>query len=262
MTTPELSLIIPTFNERGSIGPLLSAVDAVLSGTAWEALFVDDSNDGTDLVIEAHASNDTRVRLLHRPVNRGGLAGAVVEGLAAARGTYLCVLDADLQHPPERIPDLLAAARDQAADVVIASRYVPGGSTGGLDGPLRQFYSRGLRSLSRSVFPRRLATISDPLGGYFLIHRSVVEGIELRPIGYKILLEILVRCPWRASAEVPYQFQPRQYDTSKANFRQGLRFLRHLSTLVWDCSPATAPLRMVSGGAVSAPPAHAVSRTL
>src|SRR5476649_2010121 len=111
MISPELSLVIPTFNERGSIGPLLSALDAALSDTTWEALFVDDSNDGTDLVIEAYAAADARVSVIHRPVNQGGLAGAVVEGLAAAHGSYLCVLDADLQHPPERAPDLLAAAR-------------------------------------------------------------------------------------------------------------------------------------------------------
>ncbi len=262
MSSPGLSLVIPTFNERGSIGPLLSALDAALSDVSWEALFVDDSNDGTDLVIEAHAAADPRVRLLHRPVNRGGLAGAVVEGLAVARGTYLCVIDADLQHPPERIPDLLTAAREHSADVVIASRYVPGGSTGGLDGPLRQFYSRGLKSLSRSMFPRRLAAITDPLGGYFMVHRSVVEGVELRPIGYKILLEILIRCQWRSAAEVPYQFQPRQFDASKANFRQGLRFLRHLATLAWDCSPALALPRMMAGGPLRTRPATAGSRTL
>ena len=262
MSTPELSLVIPTFNERRSIGPLLAAVDAALSGTDWEALFVDDSNDGTDLVIEAYAGADSRVRLLHRAVNRGGLAGAVVDGLAAARGTYVCVLDADLQHPPERIPNLLAAARESSADVVVASRYVPGGSTGGLDGPMRQFYSRGLRALSRCVFPKRLAPISDPLGGYFLIHRSIIEGVDLRPIGYKILLEILVRCRWQVAAEVPYQFQQRRFDESKADFRQGLRFLRHLAMLAFDCSPTMALPRMLSGGTVAARPAPAGSRGL
>jgi dolichol-phosphate mannosyltransferase len=262
MSSPELSLVIPTFNERGSIGPLLSALGSALADTTWEAIFVDDSTDGTELVIEAYVAADKHVRLLHRDVNRGGLAGAVVEGLAIARGTYIGVLDADLQHPPERIPDLLRAAREQSADVVVASRYVPGGSTGGLDGPLRQFYSRGLKSLSRTVFPRRLAQITDPLGGYFLVHRNVVEGVELRPIGYKILLEILIRCEWDTAAEVPYRFQPRQFDASKADFRQGLRFLKHLGTLAWDCSPALGIPRMLSGGAPRARPATAGSRVL
>jgi dolichol-phosphate mannosyltransferase len=145
----------------------------------------------------------------------------------------MCVLDADLQHPPSRIPDLLAAARGQAADVVVASRYVPGGSASGLDGPLRRLVSRGLKDLSRLVFPRRLAGISDPLGGFFLVRRSVVQDVDLRPIGYKILLEILVRGRWRRAQEVPYRFEPRRQGQSKADLRQGLTFLRHLAGLAW-----------------------------
>jgi dolichol-phosphate mannosyltransferase len=254
VSTPVLSLIIPTYNERGSIGPLLAELDQALVGLGWEAVFVDDSTDGTDALIASIAEQDARVRLLHRDENRGGLAGAVVDGLAYASGTYLCVLDADLQHPPARIPEMLAAAREARADVVVASRYLPGGSASGLDGPLRQLYSRGLKSLSRVVFPRRLHTISDPLGGFFLLHRSVLEGAELRPIGYKILLEILVRCSWRTAREVPYRFMPRQYGTSKADFRQGLRFLHHLAVLAWACSPALAFARMMSGHLASVTP--------
>jgi dolichol-phosphate mannosyltransferase len=248
MRIPELTLVIPTFNERDNIRPLLAALSGALEGIAWEALFVDDSTDGTDALIAEIAVADSHVQLLHRTRNCGGLAGAVVDGLSVARGTYVCVLDADLQHPAERIPSMLAVARASGADVVIASRYVPGGATSGLDGPLRQLYSRGLKLLSRCVFPLRLASISDPLGGFFLLHRSVVHGADLRPIGYKILLEILVRCTWRNAAEVPYQFQPRQFGTSKADLRQGLRFLRHLATLAWDCSPAFAPLRPLARG--------------
>lgn len=240
MNTPLVSLIIPTFNERTSIGPLLSELDAALVGLVWEAVFVDDSTDGTDALLASLATRDPRIRLIHREENRGGLAGAVVRGLACARGTYLCVLDADLQHPPARIPEMLAAAQHNRADVVVASRYVPGGSATGLDGLLRQFYSRGLKRLSQLTFPRRLRHVTDPLGGFFLVHRSVVTGVELRPIGYKILLEILIRCPWRTAHEVPYQFMPRQYGESKADLRQGLRFLQHLVTLAWDCSPLFA----------------------
>jgi dolichol-phosphate mannosyltransferase len=261
MTGPELTLIIPTYNERESVQPLLAAIDAALLGIAWEAVFVDDSRDGTEEVLAGIGATDPRVRVLHREVNRGGLAGAVVDGLQEARGTYLCVIDADLQHPPERLPGLLEAARSEDADVVIASRYVPGGSTGGLDGPLRQFYSRGLKQLSQVVFPRRLAGITDPLGGYFLLHRNVVQGVQLRPIGYKILLEILVRCPWERSSEVPYAFQPRQHGESKADFRQGLRFLHHLARLAMDCSPAFAPLRVAGRASVSQSPVAAESRS-
>jgi glycosyltransferase involved in cell wall biosynthesis len=250
VSVPELTMVVPTYNERDNVRPLLAQLEAALDGVAWEALFVDDSTDGTEHMLAGIAATDRRVRVLHRAENRGGLAGAVVDGLAVARGTYVCVLDADLQHPPERIPSMLAAATASGADVVVASRYVPGGAASGLDGPLRQFYSRGLKMLSRCVFPMRLKRISDPLGGFFLLHRSVVQGVDLRPIGYKILLEILVRCTWRDAAEVPYQFQPRQFGTSKADLRQGMRFLRHLATLAWDCSPAFVPIRVLGRGAL------------
>jgi dolichol-phosphate mannosyltransferase len=242
MSDIDISVVIPTYNERDNVGPLLAELEGALAGLVWEVLFVDDSTDGTDIVLADLAERHPRVRLLHRSENRGGLAGAVVEGLAEVRGTYVCVLDADLQHPPAQIPVMLAGAQQTSADLVIASRYVRGGSAGGLDGPMRQLCSQGLKLLSQAMFPQRLAGITDPLGGYFLIRRSVVEGTALRPVGYKILLELLVRCRWHEAREIPYRFQPRYGGTSKADLRQGLRFLRHLATLVWDCSPLFAAM--------------------
>lgn len=246
MASAELSLIIPTFNERANIAPLVAGIRAALADVSWEALFVDDSADGTDALIARLAAADARLRLLHRPVNHGGLAGAVVDGIALARGDYICVLDADLQHPPATIPALLAAARAADADIVVASRYIPGGSAGGLNGPLRHATSVSLKWLSRAAFPRRLAGVSDPLGGFFLVRREVVQGVPLRPVGYKILLEILVRGRWRRLCEVPYRFQPRRHEASKADLRQGLHFLRHLAILAWDRSPLLAPARAVA----------------
>lgn len=235
----ELTLIIPTFNERENIAPLLAQIGASLGDTAWDVLFVDDSNDGTDKLIAELTAADGRIHLLHREDNRGGLAGAVVDGLKEAHGEYLCVLDADLQHPPALIPRLLDSARQNTADVVVASRYRPGGGAGGLSGPLRQAYSQGLRRLTQVVFPSRLQSVTDPLSGYFLVRRRVIEGVDLRPIGYKILLEILVRCRWQRATEVPYRFEPRRAGSSKADLSQGLRFLQHLATLLWDCSPVS-----------------------
>src|SRR5690242_9340859 len=104
----ELSLVIPTYNEKQNIEPLVRELCAALGETSWEAIFVDDSTDGTDLAIETLARGDARLKVLHRPVNRDGLAGAVVDGLAHVGGLYVCVLDADLQHPPEYVPTLLA----------------------------------------------------------------------------------------------------------------------------------------------------------
>jgi dolichol-phosphate mannosyltransferase len=243
MSEPELTLVIPTRNERDNVRPLLAEAEAALRGVAWEAVFVDDSADGTDRVIAGLAVEDARVRLLHRSGPGLSLATAVVDGFRLARGRYICVLDADLQHPPDRIPVLLAAARETGADIVIASRYVPGGDAGGLAGPLRRSYSVGLKTVSRLLFPRRLARITDPLGGFFLIRREVLNGVVLRPIGYKILLEVLIRTRWRRVREVPYRFRQRRHGASKADLPQGLAFLRHLARLAWDCSPALLPAR-------------------
>lgn len=243
MSRPAVSLVIPTLNERENVKPLLAEVCAALNGACWEAIFVDDSKDGTDHVIARVASDDPRVQLLHRTGPGLSLAGAVVAGIERARGDYICVLDADLQHPPDRIPEMLEVAHRSGADIVIASRYVPGGSAGGLAGPLRRLYSVGLKLLSRLLFPRRLAGITDPLGGYFLVRRGVVQGVPLRPLGYKILLEVLVRTRWKLVREIPYQFQPRRYGSSKADLPQGIWFLRHLLRLAWARSPLLAPVR-------------------
>lgn len=228
---PLLSLIVPTYNERENVRPLVAEIGAAVAGLDWELLFVDDSTDGTDAEVQRVAESEPRVRLLHRTRNTGGLAGAVVAGFRAAQGQYLCVLDGDLQHPPAGIRALLAEAERSGADIVIASRYIAGGSPGGLDGGMRRFYSRGLKALARLLFPRRLRGVSDPLGGFFLLRRDLLAGVRLRPIGYKILLEVLVRCPWQRVAETPYRFRPRRHGVTKADFRQGLRFLRHLARL-------------------------------
>jgi dolichol-phosphate mannosyltransferase len=243
MSEPELTLVVPTLNERDNIRPLVDEIDLALDGVDWEAVFVDDSHDGTDAVVAAVATEDNRIRLLHRAGPRLSLAGAVVAGFRRARGRYVCVLDADLQHPPDRIVSLLDEARRSGADVVIASRYIPGGSAGGLAGPLRRFYSMGLKSLARACFPKRLARVTDPLGGFFLIRRDLVQDACLHPLGYKILLEVLVRTSWRSVREVPYRFRPRRFGLSKADLPQGIWFLRHLARLVWSCSPLLAPLR-------------------
>jgi dolichol-phosphate mannosyltransferase len=245
MPHPELSLVIPTLNERENVAPLMAELAQSLKSITWEAIVVDDGTDSTDAEVRRIAAADARVRLLHRDGPGLSLASAVVDGFALARGAYVCVLDADLQHPPARIPAMLNAVRRSGADIVVASRYIPGGSAGGLASPLRRFYSIALALLARACFPRRLARISDPLGGYFLVRREIVQGVCLRPLGYKVLLEVLIRCRWRVVREVPYQFRPRRHGLSKADLPQGILFLRHLARLVWSCSPALAPVRMV-----------------
>jgi dolichol-phosphate mannosyltransferase len=243
---PQLSVIIPTRDEADNIPPLLNALRLALRGIRAELIVVDDSDDETPQIVErlaAAPTNDSiRVRLVHRPPGpdrAGGLATAASMGMEQATGTYLAVIDADLQHPPERLRALFDEAVDRDADVVMATRYRAGGSHDGLDGISRRLISLGLKWVAKIVFPDQLLRVSDPLGGFFLVRRSIVEGVTLRPIGYKISLELLVRCRWARLVEVPYHFQARVAGQSKSDFKQGLLVLRHMGRLVREV-PAAA----------------------
>jgi dolichol-phosphate mannosyltransferase len=234
-----LTVVIPTFNERDNIEPLLAALQTALRGIPTEVLFVDDSNDDTPAIIQAASARLSSRRfvitLLHRPegpARADGLAGAVQLGLAQARATYVAVIDADLQHPPQKLRLLYQRAVKHDADVVMATRYRPGGSYEGLDGMHRRFISVGLKWVAKSVFPDQLLRVSDPLGGFFLLRRSLLQGVTLRPVGYKISLELLIRCRWSKLVEVPYQFQARNAGASKSDFKQGMMVLRHMARLV------------------------------
>ena len=197
-----------------------------------ETLFVDDSTDDTAQVIAAAAAEyPFPVRLLARPVaQRNGLSGAVVDGFALAGGEWVCVMDADLQHPPETIISMWELAQKTGADIVVGSRQ------GDLFGPfglsrLRSLNSKLLTILARTLFPRKLKNVSDPLTGLFLVRRSGVDAASLRPDGFKILLEILVRNPALQVSEIHFQFAPRHSGESKADVREGARFFRHLLVL-------------------------------
>lgn len=228
---PGATVIIPTFNERDNIAALISRVSAALSDRAGEILFVDDSTDDTPEVIRAlAASAPMPVRLLHRDEPEGGLGGAVVEGIRSASYDVCIVMDGDLQHPPELLPEMIDRYEDGDADVVVASRYVGGGDNGGLAGAMRVGVSRGATLLTKAMFPIRLSGASDPMTGYFLVDRTRVDPDALRPNGFKILLEILVRSDVRI-AEVPMEFGERLHGQSKASFVQGMQFLKHLARL-------------------------------
>lgn len=194
-------------------------------------IFVDDSTDDTPLIIEAVAAQSpVSVRLLHREVPEGGLGGAVVAGLRAARHDWCLVMDGDLQHPPETIPALLHRADGRDVDVVIASRYAAGGTAHGLANTARTTVSRASTALTRAMFPRKLQGCTDPMTGFFLIDRTSIDLDALRPTGFKILLEILARRQLRLT-EIPFEFAPRGGGKSKASFLQGMRFLRQLTML-------------------------------
>ncbi len=240
-SVPDVSLIVPTFNEAPNIDELLDAVSMAVPAD-WSVLFVDDSTDDTPEVIEKAAARcPLAVSMLHREEPEGGLGGAVVAGIARTNAPWIVVMDADLQHPPHLLPRLVEAGERTEAELVVASRYADGGSRGGLDGGYRMAVSGVSTALTKALFPRLLRGVSDPMSGFFAIRREAVvratgeatAGSDggLRPLGYKILLELAVRCRPRGVAEVPYAFGERFAGESKSTMREGLRFLRHLVEL-------------------------------
>ncbi len=232
---PTLSVVIPTRNEERNVEPLLDRLGEVFAEGRTEIIFVDDSDDRTLEVITVGARDcPVQVRLVRRPpsARKGGLSGAVVAGARHARGDWVLVMDADLQHPPETAAALARAAVRYDCDLVIGTRYAgDGASADGLDGSRRALTSSWATALVKSAFPRRLAMSSDPLSGLFAFRRSAVDLDRLRPMGFKILLEMMVRNPVARLAEVAYSFGPRYAGESKASFRQGMTFLRQVIRL-------------------------------
>jgi glycosyltransferase involved in cell wall biosynthesis len=232
---PRLTLVIPTRNEKDSVPLLLAGLAPALTGLDAELLFVDDSDDETPRVLANLAPGyPVPVRLLHRPpgARGGGLSGAVVAGARHAKGGWVLVMDADLQHPPEAAAVLANTAMRHDCDIVVGTRYASHQSAAeGLGSAGRVFVSSHATWLVKNLFPRRLAMVSDPLSGLFAFRRSSVNLDRLRPTGFKVLLEILVRNPVARVAEVAYRFEPRAAGDSKASLRQGVAFLQHVVRL-------------------------------
>lgn len=231
LVSTAVTVVVPTFNERGNVAELVARVGTALAGHEAEILFVDDSTDDTAAEIERVADGaPLPVRVIHRGENTGGLGGAVALGLAQAQHDVCVVMDGDLQHPPELLPALLERFECGDADLVAASRYVGGGDSRGLGTTLRFGVSRAATWLTKAMFPRRLARSTDPMTGFFLVDRRRLDLPGLRPQGFKILLEILARTELRI-AEVPMEFGERRNGTSKASLRQGTTFIAHLARL-------------------------------
>ncbi len=231
----KVSLIIPTYNERLNIGILLKQVYEVLkeTGHAFEVIVVDDdSPDGTWHVVQEMMSEYPNLRVLRR-LHERGLARAVVLGWQEAKGEILAVMDGDLQHPPETLVSLIEALEKQSADIAVASRHVGGGGVSKWN-ILRRGISWGATLAASWLLPGTLATVRDPMSGYFALHRSVIEGCTLKPEGYKILLEVLGRGQYRTVVEVPYIFIERQQGHSKLGLRQYREFVTHLLRLSWE----------------------------
>jgi dolichol-phosphate mannosyltransferase len=232
-TIYDLSMVIPTRNEAGNIEPLLMRIHQAVKGIAVEVVFVDDSTDNTpDVIRKLQDWFPLPIKLIARPAERrkNGLGGAVVEGFQAAQGTWMGVMDADLQHPPEMIPRLLRQAQKSGSDIVIGSRLAPGGDSSSL-GFTRNIISHVFALTTRIAFPQRLWNVTDPLTGFFLTKRSSVNPDDLKPDGFKILLEILVSHPHLKVSEVPIQFGHRNAGESKASVKETVKFFRGLYRL-------------------------------
>ena len=239
---PGASIIVPTYREAPNIEPLVRRVFAGVADADIEAELIivdDDSRDGTENIVES-LRRDYPVRLIVRHDDRG-LSSAVIAGFTDARYDRLVVLDADLQHPPEMIPALLERLDRGDCDFVIGSRYARGGAIGS-DWPfLRRLASRAATLLARPLVP-----LSDPMSGFFALHRRTWEkAARIDPIGYKIALELYVKGGCRRPAEVPIEFATRHAGQSKLSLGEQVRYLRHLSRLYRFRFPWLAGLLVV-----------------
>jgi dolichol-phosphate mannosyltransferase len=221
-----ISVIVPTYNEAGSLPLLVERLAKAMDGRDWELVVVDDgSPDGTADLAESLAARHP-VRVLRR-AGKAGLASAVIAGFGHARGDVLGVMDADLSHPPEVVPTL-ADAIAGGADLAVGSRYIRGG--GIMDWPLRRrVVSRVACLLGNIVVPVRDAT-----SGFFVVRRAAIDGVRLNAIGFKIGLEVIARARADRIVEVPYTFRDRELGASKFGRREIIQYLQQLGMVARD----------------------------
>jgi dolichol-phosphate mannosyltransferase len=221
---PELTVVIPTLNERDNIAPLVELLDTVLDTVSWEVIFVDDdSSDGTAERIREISRRDRRVRCLQR-IGRRGLTTACIEGALATSAPYIAIMDADMQHDEKLLPQMLAILKSEPVDLVVGSRHVAGGGIGEWDTGRAKISAVAAR-LSRIICK---AEIADPMSGFFMLRREVLEAAlrRLSGQGFKILLDILASSPGPLRLrELPYEFRERQHGQSKLDTRVAWEYM-------------------------------------
>jgi dolichol-phosphate mannosyltransferase len=220
---PELTIVVPTFNEKANIPILVERLAALLTSCEWEVIFVDDNSpDGTAAAARAIGTTDSRIRCIRR-IGRRGLAGACLEGMLASQARYVAVMDADLQHDEGLLVPMLDALRAGRADVAVASRYLYGGSNAGLS-KQRSRVSRGANALVQRLLG---IDLTDPMSGHFMIRRDALETVapSLSTQGFKILLDILATAHGTLrTIELPSTFRERQHGESKLDSKIALDF--------------------------------------
>ena len=248
MSTPELTVVVPTFNEHDNVVPLIDLLSAALTGLAWEVIFVDDdSPDGTAAAVRDAAQRDPHVRCIQR-IGRRGLAGACIEGILASAAPVVAVMDADLQHDETILPQMLQVLRAENCDLVVGSRYVEGGGVG-------DWAAHRQKASSLATRLARLVTktdIADPMSGFFMLRRMVFERVMrgLSTQGFKILLDILATSatPLRIK-EVPFQFRQRVAGESKLDTMVAWEFAMLLADkLIGHIVPVRFALFALIGG--------------
>jgi len=229
---PKLAVVIPTLNEAPNLPTLYTRLRDSLDPITlnYELIVVDDdSQDGTADVVQEINRSDPRFRIFVRKGQRG-LAGAVIHGWRHTDASLLGVIDADLQHPPEVLPNLLQAVND-GSDIAIASRYTGSNPDSVSDwSKMRHFISR-CSTLATQPLQRKGIRVKDPMSGFFVVRRECIEGIDLQPQGFKILLEILVKGRLQRATEVPYRFGLRHAGSSKADIKVAIDYFSLLGKL-------------------------------
>lgn len=239
MNAPKISLIIPTLNEAENLTPLAEQIAAALNGRDYEMLLVDDNSKDRTPAVCAELAKTYPLKLIVREKPKDGLGGAVLHGIAQAHGEYFVVMDADLQHPPAKLPELLAPLEKNQADFVLGSRHVPGGSVGEQWGVLRKINS-GVATLLARPFAGR---VTDPMSGFFALKRETFNRAQrLTPLGYKIGLELMCKCRVQNVKEIPIHFAERTRGESKLSLKEQFRYLEHLSRLYDFCYPRLSPI--------------------
>lgn len=225
----KVSIVVPTFNESENVGPLANQIDYALKDIDYEIIFVDDSRDNTPDVIKKVMEENSNVRMKHRE-GATGLATAVLEGFQLAEGDYVAVMDADLQHPPTILKYMYYTLEKGGADFCVPSRFIPGGSDGGL-GPYRKLVSAVARYIGKIALPC-LKNITDPTSGLFMFRRECIDGADLQPIGWKILVEVLAMGKYSKVIEIPYKFQARPTGESKLSSKVTMEYLKQVKDLM------------------------------
>jgi dolichol-phosphate mannosyltransferase len=224
----QLTLVVPTYNERDRLAELAHALfdETRRAGIELELVIVDDNSpDGTGAIADELA-REFRVHVIHR-AGKLGLGTAVVAGFAAATADVLGVMDADFSHPPALVPKMYAAFGATGADLLVASRYIPGGSTPSWP------WRRRLLSRVACLLARPLSPIRDAASGFFMIRRSVARGVSIEAGGFKICLELVMRAWPIRLVELPYRFDDREQGESKMSLREAAGYLFQLKDLYW-----------------------------